>query len=226
MVWSVDRERWGPVRNLRPGARVRLLGGGDAVVEALTELSETVPVYNLEVDADHVYRVTAAGVLVHNQSACVLFRADDLPYSRLGPRGLKSYIDETGTLVPASVSGLYKGRRVTVAEHVLGGRNRLAKQFSPFTSFSALESIGEMFGRTFTIRLDAEGLAHAIRRGDDAVRNTRIITPRDIQYLIASNQAISASRRSLAAGFSHKWVEYLVEGPIPPQFLTVLQSQT
>jgi|GEM_PF-2313878 len=80
LVWRTDTECWQPVRDLEPGARVRLLDGAEGVIESVTELTATEPVYNLEVDADHVYRVTDAGVLVHNTSCPltkgILQRAD------------------------------------------------------------------------------------------------------------------------------------------------------
>jgi hypothetical protein len=66
-VWSVDRERFDPVWSLRPGDRVVLLDREDTVASLrLREREE--PVYNLEIAGDHVYRVGAGGLLVHNAS--------------------------------------------------------------------------------------------------------------------------------------------------------------
>ncbi len=67
LVWSVDRTRWVAVGHLREGERVKL-ADSETRVESVAEVSKdeaggdtgATPVYNLEVDADHVYRVTEA----------------------------------------------------------------------------------------------------------------------------------------------------------------------
>ena len=56
-----------PARALRPGERVAV-AGGTAVVLGLEERGDE-PVYTLEVDGDHCYRVGEQGILVHNASA-------------------------------------------------------------------------------------------------------------------------------------------------------------
>ena len=66
-VWSVDRKEWIPAAELNPGETLRTLQG-TTMVEGVEERSEPEPVYNLEVDVDHVYRVGDSGVLVHNAS--------------------------------------------------------------------------------------------------------------------------------------------------------------
>lgn len=64
--WSVDRKSWVPTIELRPGERLSPTGGLASVEKV--EYSGEEPVYNLEVDADHCYRVGEQGILVHNQS--------------------------------------------------------------------------------------------------------------------------------------------------------------
>ncbi len=64
--WSADRSNWIPASELLLGERV-LIKGGFAAVLRYQERGEE-PVFNLEVDADHCYRVGEQGVLVHNQS--------------------------------------------------------------------------------------------------------------------------------------------------------------
>ena len=49
------------------GERLRLRDGSTPVVTAAVPRSQAVPVFNLEVDGEHVYCVAANGVLVHNQ---------------------------------------------------------------------------------------------------------------------------------------------------------------
>jgi RHS repeat-associated protein len=65
--WSVDEGCWVPVKRLRTGSRVQL-DGGIAMVQSIVLRDPPEPVYNLEVDGDHVYRVARQGVLVHNIS--------------------------------------------------------------------------------------------------------------------------------------------------------------
>ena len=64
-IWSVDREEWIPAGELVPGALVDTLAGPVAV-ESVERLHSGHDVYNIEVHGEHVFRVTADGVLVHN----------------------------------------------------------------------------------------------------------------------------------------------------------------
>jgi hypothetical protein len=65
--WSEDRQAFVPAGELRPGERLRR---ADQTLTQITRITPRtgppVPVYNLEVDAEHVYHVGASGVLVHN----------------------------------------------------------------------------------------------------------------------------------------------------------------
>jgi len=65
-IWSVDREDWIAMKDLLVGERL-LTSTGTATVLDLVERGEE-PVFNLEVDADHCYRVGEQGILVHNAS--------------------------------------------------------------------------------------------------------------------------------------------------------------
>ena len=65
--WSIDRNAWVPAAELRPGERLLGLAGPVRVVD-LTPRPQQEPVYNIEVDGDHVYRVGEKGLLVHNAS--------------------------------------------------------------------------------------------------------------------------------------------------------------
>ena len=64
-VWSVDREEWVPAGELEPGELVDTLAGPVAV-HSVDRLESPLDVYNIEVHGEHVFRVTAEGVLVHN----------------------------------------------------------------------------------------------------------------------------------------------------------------
>ena len=65
--WSVDREDWVPAEELRLGERLQAVGG-TAVVLGF-EYAGVEPVYNVEVDGEHCYRVGVLGLLVHNASS-------------------------------------------------------------------------------------------------------------------------------------------------------------
>jgi hypothetical protein len=64
--WSQDRQDFVQAGVLRIGERLRLRDGGTPVVTAAVARSQSVPVFNLEVDGEHVYYVATSGVLVHN----------------------------------------------------------------------------------------------------------------------------------------------------------------
>ena len=63
--WSEDRQQFLRADQLRPGERLRTLQGTARLIDAVPR-SGTEPVYNLEVQTEHVYHITTAGVLVHN----------------------------------------------------------------------------------------------------------------------------------------------------------------
>jgi hypothetical protein len=67
--WCVDRGNWVSACELRTGERLHSQGGGTPRVESLTLRAEPEPVYNIEVEGDHCYRVGEQGLLVHNASA-------------------------------------------------------------------------------------------------------------------------------------------------------------
>jgi hypothetical protein len=67
LIWAPDRNRWVPAAELRVGEGVETRGGF-ARVQSITRRSDTAPVYNIEVEGDHCYRVGMKGVLVHNAS--------------------------------------------------------------------------------------------------------------------------------------------------------------
>jgi hypothetical protein len=75
--WSCDRHGWVPVGELREGERLRAADGSRPRVLSLTPRREPEPVYNIEVEGDHCYRVGQQGLLVHNSSAGAAGQATD-----------------------------------------------------------------------------------------------------------------------------------------------------
>ncbi len=86
-VWSVDREDWVPAGKLEPGEQVDTLAGPVAVAN-VEQLESRVDVHNIEVHGEHVYRVTADGVLVHNACPEVLARGQKVH------DGFAKYLDD------------------------------------------------------------------------------------------------------------------------------------
>ena len=86
-VWSVDREDWVTAGKLGPGEQVDTLEG-PVVVVSVERLESPLDVYNIEVHGEHVFRVTADGVLVHN--ACASTSGNNLA-ARIGQQMHASY---------------------------------------------------------------------------------------------------------------------------------------
>lgn len=64
--WSETRQAFVPAGELLQGETLRTASGELRPVASLVPRPTPQPVYNLEVDAHHVYHVSDAGVLVHN----------------------------------------------------------------------------------------------------------------------------------------------------------------
>ncbi|WP_410991150.1 WXG100 family type VII secretion target [Bacillus cereus] len=94
-----------------------------------------------------------------------LFRGEDYLQSATRPNGIgKPHIGENGNLIPANKEGMYKGRQVTVTEHILGGYRRGAKHNSPYTSFSKNPEVASNYGKNI-IDIDLPALRKGIREG-------------------------------------------------------------
>jgi hypothetical protein len=68
-IWSVDRKAFVPAGDLKSGERVRPVAGGFVRVLFAAPRAGLHTVYNIEVDVEHVYHVSALGIVVHNTSA-------------------------------------------------------------------------------------------------------------------------------------------------------------
>ncbi|MCU0721098.1 MAG: polymorphic toxin-type HINT domain-containing protein [Pirellula sp.] len=73
-IWSVDRNDWVPLSNLVEGETLHS-SRGIATILSLALVTCSLPVYNIEVNGEHVYQVGEMGVLVHNTYADTFFRA-------------------------------------------------------------------------------------------------------------------------------------------------------
>ena len=67
--WSIDRQDFVPVGELRIGETLRTVHGEQVAVESITPRGPPARVYNLEIDGTHQYHVSSLGLLVHNTCA-------------------------------------------------------------------------------------------------------------------------------------------------------------
>ena len=65
--WSQDRQEFVPAGSLQVGEHVLSLDGTQSPVTALRPRAGSEPVFNLEVETEHVYYVSETGILVHNE---------------------------------------------------------------------------------------------------------------------------------------------------------------
>jgi len=97
--WSEDRHAFIPARDLRPGETLRTESGTLRQITRITpRRGPPVPVFNLEVDAEHVYYVSVDGVLVHNTYTNNAPRGAAQVYQHLDELGNENYIGISGDL--------------------------------------------------------------------------------------------------------------------------------
>jgi len=82
--WSEDQRDWVGATSLAVGERLSTSDGGEALALGW-EVRDDEPVYNIEVDGDHCYRVGQQGLLVHNQSASPAWCISNNPGYRSTP---------------------------------------------------------------------------------------------------------------------------------------------
>jgi hypothetical protein len=89
--WSHDRQEWVSLSELRPSEQLSGLAG-PVQVEAVTLVAEPQPVYNIEVEGDHCYRVGQQGLLVHNSSVGCPCDEKDIAASLKGDSAAKLHV--------------------------------------------------------------------------------------------------------------------------------------
>ena len=88
--WCENRETWTSATDLEPGDLLRTADGRAVRVESIDTGDDGTPVFNIEVDGDHVYRVGDSGILVHNASdpcACLEEEGHYAEWCLKGPKG-------------------------------------------------------------------------------------------------------------------------------------------
>jgi hypothetical protein len=67
--WSVTQSAWIETKDLKEGELLSLGNGSQVAIESILHYdTEETTVYNFEVEGNHTYYVSEAGVLVHNES--------------------------------------------------------------------------------------------------------------------------------------------------------------
>ncbi|WP_405885911.1 hypothetical protein OG762_38480 [Streptomyces sp. NBC_01136] len=103
-----------------------------------------------------------------------LIRQDDDFTATHNPFGLKkSRFDPDLGIVPADPDG-----EITPLQHVLGGKNKAAKESSQYTSFAPEDGTGKVYGKE-EIRVDYQRLQKDIDAGK--VHGVEILSPEQIQ---------------------------------------------
>ncbi|MCR6473026.1 MULTISPECIES: ribonuclease YeeF family protein [Bacillus] len=148
-----------------------------------------------------------------------LYRGDSLLHSPTRPNGIgKPHISSSGDLVPASKEGLYKGREVTVTEHILGGYRKGAKSNSPYTSFTNNKNVIGNYGEN-AIELNISALRKDIQSGK--LKGVVILSPKQIQKLIERDVTCSDFWKKRAINWTKRDNEYLIKGEVPSQYIKV-----
>ncbi|QNP15581.1 ribonuclease YeeF family protein [Bacillus pumilus] len=148
-----------------------------------------------------------------------LYRGDSLLHSPTRPNGIgKPHISSSGDLVPASKEGLYKGREVTVTEHILGGYRKGAKSNSPYTSFTSNKNVIGNYGEN-AIELNISALRKDIQSGK--LKDVVILSPKQIQKLIERDVISSDFWKKRAINWTKRDNEYLIKGEVPSQYIKV-----
>ena len=133
----------------------------------------------------------------------------------------KAHLNAIGNLVPANIEGIYKGKEVTVTEHILGGFRKGAKSNSPYMSFTSDEGIIVNYGSKI-IKVDLDGLTRDINSGK--LRDVKILTPEQVQAAIQSDTASSDYWKQLALKWTKRDNEYLIKGVIPQNYITIIEG--
>lgn len=106
--WSETRQEFVQAGLLQPGEELRTATGKQAFVTKIVPRSESEAVFNLEVDAQHVYVVASQGILVHNSQGYVD------PTDGISSKAVEQGRDRLGRFLPRNGGDVIPG---SIAEH-------------------------------------------------------------------------------------------------------------
>ena len=155
-LYSLDRDDWVQVRDLRVGERLQTAEGAVSV-EALEKVRGVHRVYNLEVEGDHEYLVGEAGVRAHN--ACPI-RAS---LRNAGRHGLPGGRGKSGPFRFRAPRGHPAGEPLPRGKRG-GYLDRFGNEWTegPYHGDPA-----KGFSREWDVQLSAEGAEHWAKYGAD-----------------------------------------------------------
>jgi hypothetical protein len=151
------------------------------------------------------------------------YRGDHDIYSRVNEKGRpKSFLTEEGSLSPANPEGLYKGRKVTLAEHLNGRWCKGQKANSPYTSFGLDKGhLVAKYGDN-CVELNLAGLEAEIAQGKQPV--TAIHRLDAIIKSVEDEATFPAPVKQYLIDCARKDNEIMVEGVIPKRFIRVMTN--
>jgi hypothetical protein len=91
-IWSADRRKFVQAGNLKLGETLVTADGTMMHVRDVAPRCSAEPVYNLEVDHEHVYHVSSRGVLVHNAGEKYNQQLGQTVYALINTDGIVRYI--------------------------------------------------------------------------------------------------------------------------------------
>ncbi|MFN7769727.1 MAG: HYD1 signature containing ADP-ribosyltransferase family protein, partial [Planctomycetaceae bacterium] len=173
--WSADRHDFVPAGALTIGEHLRTESGTLRQVTRITpRRGPPVAVFNLEVDAEHVYYVSTAGVLVHNTYS------GNAPSTPVQRRTLYHYTDEAGLGGITESNSLRASTKARNPSDVRYGNGQYVSDFAPGTKTPAQlsrEFLGQPFqGKRFTHYIEIDVTDLQVIQG----RNGVFVIPNDV----------------------------------------------
>ncbi len=144
--YSLDRQDYIPVGELRIGERVKNFAGTEIKLLSKAKRPNPEPVYNLEVYRDHNYLVGKGKILVHNTYIDVLSTE-----SIKGVKLLSGFISKNGDELDVSIGLIYKqdGYTGSVFENLLNHLDDLGKEHGTKSLRITFETITDVATRDF-----------------------------------------------------------------------------
>jgi hypothetical protein len=187
--WSEDRQAFIPARDLRLGETLRTESGTLRQITRITpRRGPPVPVFNLEVDAEHVYYVSVDGVLVHNAYS----PAPNIAVTRTNPQLVQDIATH------AEAWGARRGLSATgSAESILkhGYADRLLTRYQRMFGNRGLSTeVRYINGRPW---VSGDGLRGSIRLDvvEGAINNPTAVFDYKFGNAVLSNSRINQIRR-------------------------------
>jgi hypothetical protein len=123
-IWSQDRHDYVAAMDLRLGERLMNLSGDTVWVQQKLPRPGPTPVYNLEVQDEHVYYVGAHGVLAHNSTDCDRNRKENV---------VTVYLSQNGKHVGLEVNGVL--RHLVIDRNTKNTALQLGGDFGGYSDF-------------------------------------------------------------------------------------------